>query len=109
MNLGPTAGTDGQGIPAAASNVMSTVDRDVPQSGLSRRRMSRDAGLDWTPTPYTMRHSHASILSDAGRHIEHLAQRLGHRDSRTTSAYYVHPVTPIVEAGAELDLRSHTG
>lgn len=69
-------------------------------------RMGRDAGLEWTPTPYTMRHSHASILSDSGVHVEHLAQRLGHADPRTTSAYYIHPVTPIVEAGAELDLRA---
>jgi integrase len=69
-------------------------------------RMSRDAHLEWTPTQYTMRHSHASLLSDAGVHVEHLSQRLGHRDSRTTSAYYLHPVTPVVEAGADLDLRA---
>jgi len=72
------------------------------------RRLTRDTDLDWTPTPYTMRHSHASILSEAGVHVEHLAQRLGHRDSRTTSAYYLHPVTPVVEAGADLDLRARS-
>jgi integrase len=72
----------------------------------SLTRIAQTAGLRWTPTPYTMRHSHASLLSDSGVQAEHLAQRLGHADSRTTSAYYIHPVTPIVEAGAELDLRA---
>lgn len=72
----------------------------------SLTRIAKVAGLDWAPTPYTMRHSHASILSDSGVHAEHLAQRLGHSDSRTTTSYYIHPVTPVVETGADLDLRA---
>jgi integrase len=55
-------------------------------------------------TPYELRHTHASILSDAGTHAEALADRMGHRDSRTTLTYYRHQITPVIEVGADLDL-----
>jgi integrase len=60
-------------------------------------------------TPYELRHTHASILSDAGVHAEALADRMGHRDSRTTLSYYRHQITPVVEVGADLDFRAGSG
>jgi integrase len=54
-------------------------------------------------TPYELRHTHASILSDAGTHAEALSDRMGHRDSRTTLAYYRHQLAPVIEAGADVD------
>ncbi len=53
--------------------------------------------------PYELRHTHASILSEGGAHAEALADRMGHRDSRTTLAYYRHQLTPVVEVGADVD------
>ena len=66
------------------------------------RTIAAEAGLNHL-TPYELRHSHASILSDAGAHAEALADRMGHRDSRTTLTYYRHQITPVIEVGAELD------
>jgi integrase len=66
------------------------------------RSVARDAGIDHL-TPYELRHTHASILSDRGAHAEALADRMGHRDSRTTLAYYRHQLTPVIEVGAEVD------
>ena len=60
-------------------------------------------------TPYELRHTHASILSDAGTHAEALADRMGHRDSRTTLTYYRHQITPVVEVGADIDLSVRSG
>ena len=54
-------------------------------------------------TPYELRHTHASILSDAGTHAEALSDRMGHRDSRTTLAYYRHQLAPVIEVGADVD------
>jgi hypothetical protein len=47
--------------------------------------------------------THASILSDAGTHVEALADRMGHRDSRTTLTYYRHQITPVIEVGGDVD------
>lgn len=66
------------------------------------RAVARDAGVGHL-TPYELRHTHASILSDAGTHAEALSDRMGHRDSRTTLAYYRHQLAPVVEVGADVD------
>jgi integrase len=66
------------------------------------RMVAKDAGIDHL-TPYELRHTHASILSDGGAHAEALADRMGHRDSRTTLAYYRHQLTPVVEVGGDVD------
>jgi integrase len=66
------------------------------------RSVAKDAGIDHL-TPYELRHSHASILSDAEVHVEALADRMGHKDSRTTLTYYRHQLTPVIEVGSEID------
>jgi integrase len=72
------------------------------------RAIANKANIDHL-TPYELRHTHASILSDDGIHAESLADRMGHRDSRTTLAYYRHQITPVVEVGAELDFSVGAG
>jgi integrase len=66
------------------------------------RAVARDGGISHL-TPYELRHTHASILSDAGTHAEALSDRMGHRDSRTTLAYYRHQLAPVIEVGADVD------
>lgn len=66
------------------------------------RRIAKEAGLGHL-TPYELRHTHASVLSDAGTHAEALSDRMGHRDSRTTLAYYRHPIALVIEIGSDLD------
>ncbi len=67
------------------------------------RTVAAQAGLGHL-TPYELRHTHASILSDGGMHAETLADRMGHRDSRTTLVYYRHQITPVIDAGGDLNL-----
>jgi integrase len=78
----------------------------TPLDGANARRFVRTvaaaAGIGHL-TPYELRHTHASILSDAEVHVEALADRMGHKDSRTTLTYYRHQLTPVIEVGAEVD------
>lgn len=66
----------------------------------SFKRAAKKAGLDdWTP--YELRHSALSLLSDAGVPIEHVSDIAGHNDTRTTMSTYRHPVRPVIEHAAE--------
>lgn len=84
----------------------------TPLDAANARRLVRtiaaQARIDHL-TPYELRHTHASILSDAGVHAEALSDRMGHSDSRTTLTYYRHPITPVVEVGADLDFTAGSG
>lgn len=71
------------------------------------RKVANDADIGHL-TPYELRHTHASILSDAGTHVEALADRMGHRDSRTTLTYYRHQITPVIEIGSDVDFSRAT-
>ena len=66
-------------------------------------------GDGWTPND--LRHTAASLMSDAGVPVERLADQLGHRDTRMASLHYRHRVRPTTDAGrvmAEV-LRLETG
>jgi integrase len=52
-------------------------------------------------TPYTLRHTAASLLADADAGIERVADLLGHADSRTTERYYTHRVRPAIDTAAD--------
>ena len=41
-------------------------------------------------TPHTLRHTHASLLAEAGLPYEAIAHRLGHANSRITKEIYIH-------------------
>ena len=53
-------------------------------------------------TPYEMRHTAISVLSDGGVPIESLADLAGHTTTRTTATVYRHRITPVVDAGTEI-------
>jgi len=75
--------------------------RPVDASNLRRyfRRVCKAAGIGrWTP--YEMRHSAASLLSEAGVPLEHVADVLGHNGTRMAALVYRHVLAPTVEAGA---------
>jgi integrase len=59
-----------------------------------------DTGEGWTPN--RLRHSAASLMSDAGIPLERIADQLGHRDTRMLSAHYRHRVRPTIDAAAIL-------
>lgn len=47
-------------------------------------------------TPHTLRHTHVSLLAEAGDKFEVIADRLGHKGDKMTSAIY-HHVTKAVK------------
>lgn len=70
------------------------------------RRMFRDAltqvpGLDpkqWTP--YELRHSFVSILSERGLATEEISRLIGHSGTAVTELVYRHELRPVLESGA---------
>lgn len=72
------------------------------------RRMFRDAlkhvpGLDVTQwTPYELRHSFVSILSERGLAIEEISRLMGHSGTAVTELVYRHELRPVLESGASV-------
>lgn len=48
------------------------------------------AGLNEELTPHSLRHTHASLLAEAGATEVEIMDRLGHKDDRTTKLIYLH-------------------
>jgi len=74
----------------------------IDASNLRRafRNLTAEAGLgQWHP--HELRHSAASILSDAGVPLEHIGDVLGHDGTRMTARVYRHAIGPSVTAAAE--------
>jgi len=57
------------------------------------------AGLGGGWTPNMLRHTAASLLSDAGVPLETIADQLGHKDTRMASLHYRHRIRPTIGAG----------
>lgn len=58
-------------------------------------------GKGWSPN--SLRHTAASLLSDAGVSLEDVADQLGHKDTRMASLHYRHRVRPTVSAGIDME------
>jgi integrase len=41
-------------------------------------------------TPHSLRHTHTSLLAEAGTSLEQIMERLGHTDDKTTKQVYLH-------------------
>jgi integrase len=69
---------------------------------LSRTReaaRSRELAAQGHLDPHELRHSAVSLLSAAGVRLEDVADVMGHRSTRTTSAVYRHVVVPTIRTG----------
>jgi len=54
------------------------------------RRLLNLASLNNKLTPHSLRHTHTSLLAEAGVGLEQIMERLGHKDENTTrSVYYM--------------------
>lgn len=53
-------------------------------------RLLRIAGLNESLTPHSLRHTHVSLLAEAGVNLEAIMERLGHKDDDTTRHIYMH-------------------
>lgn len=54
------------------------------------RKFLKIAGLNTDLTPHSLRHTHASLLAEAGATLEEIMDRLGHKDDKTTRLIYMH-------------------
>lgn len=53
-------------------------------------RLLKIAGLNTDLTPHSLRHTHTSLLAEAGVPIQEIMDRLGHKDDDTTKHVYLH-------------------
>lgn len=53
-------------------------------------RLLKIAGLSLKLTPHSLRHTHTSLLAEAGVGLEKIMDRLGHSDDDTTRNVYLH-------------------
>lgn len=53
-------------------------------------RLLKGAGIEKDLTPHSLRHTHTSLLIEAGVGIKEIQQRLGHGDINTTMNIYAH-------------------
>jgi integrase len=58
-------------------------------------------GDGWTPN--MLRHSAASLMSDAGIPLERIADQLGHKDTRMLANHYRHQIRPTIDAALILN------
>lgn len=54
------------------------------------RRLLRLAGLNTDLSPHSLRHTHTSLLAEAGVSLPEIMERLGHKDDETTRTVYMH-------------------
>jgi len=53
-------------------------------------RLLKLANLNQALTPHSLRHTHTSLLAEAGVGLEEIMERLGHSDDETTRRVYLH-------------------
>lgn len=62
--------------------------------GLRMERIIKLAGLNENLTPHSLRHTHASLLAEAGVSLEQIMHRLGHANDEITRRIYTHITKP---------------
>lgn len=58
--------------------------------GNRMRRLLKLSGLNEMLTPHSLRHTHTSLLAEAGVGLHEIMERLGHKDDDTTRNVYMH-------------------
>ena len=53
-------------------------------------RLLKLSGLNPSLTPHSLRHTHTSLLAEAGVDLDQIMERLGHQDDATTRNIYLH-------------------
>lgn len=63
------------------------------------KRLLQKAGLDKSLSPHSLRHTHTSLMAEAGVSLEEIMDRLGHASDITTRRVYLH-VTKAMKSDA---------
>jgi len=64
-------------------------------------RLLKIAKMDASLTPHSFRHTHGSLLAEAGVSLERIMERLGHTDDKTTKNIYLHTTQSVRRSDAE--------
>jgi len=64
-------------------------------------RILRIAKLSTDITPHSLRHTHTSLLAEAGVSLPEIMERLGHKDARTTTMIYTHTTKTMKKEASE--------
>ncbi|WP_260989897.1 site-specific integrase [Paenibacillus xylanexedens] len=68
---------------------------EIPKKvGLRMARLIKLANLNTNLTPHSLRHTHASLLAEAGATLEQIMHRLGHANDEITRRIYLHITKP---------------
>ncbi|WP_310365188.1 tyrosine-type recombinase/integrase [Neobacillus drentensis] len=77
--------------------VFASIDEELPGYPLyikkienRMRRLLKIAKLNLELTPHSLRHTHTSLLAQAGVSLPQIMERLGHKDEDTTKDVYLH-------------------
>ncbi|WP_233135129.1 site-specific integrase [Terribacillus sp. 7520-G] len=65
------------------------------------KRLLKKAKIEKNITPHSFRHTHISLLSEAGVGIKEIQQRLGHTDINTTMNIYAHMTANMEEKASQ--------
>ncbi|RST57693.1 site-specific integrase [Siminovitchia terrae] len=65
------------------------------------KRILKLANLNESLTPHSLRHTHTSLLSEAGVSLERIMERLGHSDDDITKKVYLHTTEAVRKRDAE--------
>ncbi|MEK4882674.1 MULTISPECIES: site-specific integrase [Paenibacillus] len=68
-----------------------------PEARMKRLLSFTELGSEFTP--HSLRHTHTTLLAEAGATLEETMERLGHKDDKTTRLIYLH-VTKTMRRGA---------
>ncbi|PKF86172.1 hypothetical protein CW306_23615 [Bacillus sp. BA3] len=71
--------------------------RVMKQVVLRLQRLMKHLDVDKHITPHSFRHTHTSLLIEAGAGVKEIQERLGHSDINTTMNIYAHMTKNIEE------------
>ncbi|WP_255220683.1 site-specific integrase [Terribacillus saccharophilus] len=75
--------------------------RSVVSFGARMKRLLRLSGINKDLTPHSLRHTHTSLLAEAGVSLPEIQERLGHRDDKITTSVYLHTTKTVRNLSAE--------
>jgi integrase len=83
-----------QGFVFAKTGVFAGFPQVVKMVELRMKRLLKLAGLNNELSPHSLRHTHTSLLAEAGVSLEQIMERLGHSDDKITKTIYLHITKP---------------
>ena len=95
----------GERWPRAWSSLVFVSENETPLDRSNTRRLIHklaiEAEIEGTVTPYDLRHTATTLIAASGTSADHLADLLGHKDTRMVFAHYRHRDGLTVTAAAD--------